>query len=77
MNFGSLWKINSPCKPDGVDCPRRTLGCHSKCKDFADYKERLLAYKRVIYDRKQKECIVEEFVAASQIKFTDGKKYER
>lgn len=77
MKFGSSWKIQSPCKPLGVDCPKRALGCHAVCEDFADYKKRLAEFKRNIFARKNKEGIVDEFVAAPQIKYTHGKKYER
>ena len=77
MKFGSSWKIQSPCKPLGVDCPKRALGCHAECKEFADYKKRLAAFKHNIFARKDKESLINGFVADSQIRFTNGKKYER
>lgn len=77
MKFGSSWMIQSPCKPEGVDCSKRVLGCHAECKEFADYKKRLAAFKRNIFARKSKESFVNSFVAESQIRFTKGKKYER
>lgn len=26
-----------PCKKDGVPCPKRELGCHSKCDEYLEY----------------------------------------
>ena len=23
-----------PCKPDGIECPRRYIGCHSECEEY-------------------------------------------
>jgi hypothetical protein len=26
-----------PCKPNGVDCPRRYVGCRAECKEWHDW----------------------------------------
>ena len=23
-----------PCKPDGIDCPRRYIGCRAECEEY-------------------------------------------
>lgn len=38
-------KIAVPCK----DCKSRSLGCHSACAAYAEYKEQVSSLKRKIY----------------------------
>lgn len=26
-----------PCKKDGIDCPRRYIGCRAECKEWHDW----------------------------------------
>ena len=30
--------LKPPCKKDNIDCPKRTLGCHSTCKEYIAFK---------------------------------------
>lgn len=27
----------APCKPNGIDCPDRTLGCSERCEKFLEW----------------------------------------
>ena len=29
--------MNSPCKKNGIDCPKRVIGCHDNCKEYQDF----------------------------------------
>lgn len=46
-----------PCKHDGIDCPKRRLGCREGCKDWNDWQQvhakesaQILSQKRHIRD---------------------------
>ena len=28
-----------PCKPNGIPCPKREIGCHGRCKEYLMYVE--------------------------------------
>ena len=32
-----LPKPKPPCKKDGVDCPRREVGCQGKCEEYKEF----------------------------------------
>ena len=44
-------KTDNPCRY----CEDRTVGCHSTCKKYKDWKEEDKARKQLIYDNKNKE----------------------
>ena len=29
--------MKSPCKRNGIDCPKRQMGCHDDCKEYQEY----------------------------------------
>lgn len=37
-----------PCK----DCDRRTATCHTECKEYAEFKKELAAWKQEVRERK-------------------------
>ena len=44
-----------PCKKNGVDCPKRTIGCHSSCKEYIEYAEENERRREEIHKRKEAE----------------------
>lgn len=52
----------APCKKDGVDCPRRSINCHSVCEEYIEFaKEReefrqaRYAYNNVYFTKTENE----------------------
>lgn len=50
-----MLEMNTPCK----DCSTRSLGCHGKCKDYAEYKQKLDELKKA----KDKANVVDKYVS--------------
>lgn len=47
-SVGGIRKSNSPC----LDCDRREVGCHGKCKEYQEYKEKINEMNDIIYKNK-------------------------
>lgn len=58
MKFGSSWIIKAPCKKDGVECPKRVDGCRNTCKEYAEYQQKLTAFKKKMFIKKETERLI-------------------
>lgn len=50
-----MLEMKTPC----MNCSTRSLGCHGKCKDYAEYKQRLDELKKA----KDKANVVDKYVS--------------
>lgn len=58
MKFGSSWVINAPCKKDGIECPKRVMGCRKTCPEYAEYEQKLAAFKKEMFKQRDKERLI-------------------
>jgi hypothetical protein len=58
MKFGSSWVVKAPCKVNGIECPDRTMGCRNDCEKYAEYKEKLYAFKRNMFKHQDNERLL-------------------
>ena len=49
-SIGGANKVHAPC----LDCDRREVGCHGKCREYQEYKTRVNEVNDTIYKNKQK-----------------------
>ena len=42
---------NAPCKKNGVDCPKRAVGCRRDCPDWAKYEEENAKYTGAVFEQ--------------------------
>ena len=49
--------MNSPCKRNGIDYPKRHMGCHDDCKEYQDFS----AERERIRQRRQAELKERDF----------------
>ena len=35
---------SAPCKPNGIDCPDRAVGCHASCGKYLEFKAAIDSY---------------------------------
>ena len=52
-----------PCKVDGIDCPRRYVGCKSNCSEWHNWLIIHTEEKTTIAKKKYEESVVDGFVA--------------
>ena len=41
-----MTKPNAPCKINGVDCPKRVLGCRTDCPEWQRYEAEQAEYRK-------------------------------
>lgn len=58
MKFGSSWVVNAPCKKDGIECPKRVMGCRKTCPDYAEYEKKLADFKKNIFIQRETERLL-------------------
>lgn len=58
MKFGSSWVVNAPCKKDGIECPRRVMGCRKTCPDYAKYEKKLADFKKNMFIQREPERLL-------------------
>ena len=72
-----------PCKtPDGMDCPRRYIGCQAECDAYHEWLAKHEAEKELIRKNREKEWAVDGFLAlqnkrAYQARQRESKKRSR
>lgn len=60
-----------PCKtPDGIDCPRRYIGCRAECKEWHDWLAIHEAEKEA--QRKNKNNPADDFLIRQNLKIQRG-----
>ena len=57
-----------PCKKDGVNCTKRSPGCHSKCEEYAEFIKQKEAEDALI-KKQREESRLERQARAKRIKF--------
>ena len=50
-----------PCKKDGVDCPKRQVGCHSTCQEFIDWEKEHVATREARRAEKTREHVLNSY----------------
>lgn len=58
-------KLNAPCK----DCEKRVVNCHSKCKDYIQYKEESAELKQIITKAQIADADLERGKKAAFLKY--------
>lgn len=56
-----------PCKtPDGIDCPKRYIGCRAECDAYHEWLAKHEAEKELIRKNREKEWAVDGFLAGQK-----------
>lgn len=66
-----------PCKVDGVDCPRRCVGCQSSCKAYHDWLVIHAAEKDAMRRDKDRTCDADGFLAGQTKRKNIARQRER
>jgi hypothetical protein len=57
-----------PCKKDGVDCPKRQVGCRSTCKEYVRWEADHQATHQAILAEKAKEHNLSNYFINNTVK---------
>ena len=59
----------APCK----DCTKRTVGCHSGCADYGEYRSKIINFNTKIKQAKKERAIINDIEVQRSLKARNNK----